>query len=172
MHNHRFFGYQRMYAWFCLLLISGCGYHLVGQGSGNSVIPRDTPLSVQADSAAAQPLARSLAERLAQRGYQLAVADSKSGVVLRITQVIAQLRPVAYDASGLAVQYRLTLTGDVILHHEGSSEPLWVSHGISEQGDIFASGGPTEVDAQRSRVMEQLRQQWVQKALAQLLSGF
>ncbi len=150
--------------------LAGCGYHLVGQGE-SSVLPAGASLVVRADDETGRNMAKALARMLIDRGYSLARDTAQASTyVLHIRHVTERFLPVAYDASGLAVQYRLSLRADATLI-QGENE-RWRSDTLHVQGDVFANGGPTEIDAQRSQVRRQLQEAWVRKCLARLLSGF
>jgi|UPI00037AB0C6 outer membrane lipopolysaccharide assembly protein LptE/RlpB len=153
-----------------LLLLAACGYHLVGQGDGAGLIQKDEVVYAQADSAVAQTLRDDLAQELERRGYSISDDAGVAAVALHIRQASEQLNPSAYDASGLAVQYRLILRADAVLWR--NNEEIWRADAITVEGDVFASGGPSDIDAQRASVSQQLHKAWVRRAMAQLQSGF
>jgi len=153
-----------------LLFLFGCGYHLVGQGDGAGLINKNEAIYVQADKKLGQVLRQKLIRQLEQRGYTIVENVALSAVALHLQHSNEVLAPSAYDTSGLAVQYRLTVQADASLWRNG--EEIWRADAIIAQGDVFASGGPTDIEAQRSSVAAQLYQAWVRQCLAQLQSGF
>ncbi|MDQ6979406.1 MAG: LPS assembly lipoprotein LptE [Mariprofundaceae bacterium] len=153
-----------------MLLLTACGYHLVGQGEGAGLIQKNEVIYAQADSAVAQTLRDDLVKELERRGYSISDDSAITAVSLHIRQASEQLSPSAYDASGLAVQYRLTLRADAVLWRDGAE--VWRADAVTVQGDVFASGGPSDIEAQQSSVSQQLHKAWVRRAMAQLQSGF
>jgi len=153
-----------------LLLLAACGYHLVGQGDGAGLIQKNEVVYAQADSAVTQTLRDDLAKELERRGYIISADSSIAAVSLHIRQASEQLSPSAYDASGLAVQYRLTLRASAVLWRDGVE--VWRADAITVQGDVFASGGPTDIEAQQASVSQQLHKAWGRRCMAQLQSGF
>lgn len=153
-----------------LLFLFACGYHLVGQGSGSGLLHVGESIYVQANSETGQILRQKLVRQLEQRGYTIVEEAALASVALHLQQSSESLAPSAYDSSGLAVQYRLTIQADAILLRKG--EEVWRANAIQVQGDVFASGGPTDIEAQRENVAGQLHKAWVRQCLAQLQSGF
>lgn len=152
------------------LLLAACGYHLVGQGGDAGLIETGELVHVQADNEQGKILVRQLKVQLQRRGYTLVDSSSEAKAQLHIQHASEKLSPTAYDASGLAVQYRLTIQADASLWRGG--EEVWREAAINASGDIFASGGPSDVDAQQRTVSHQLQQSWVRECVARLQSGF
>ncbi|MDQ6975542.1 MAG: LptE family protein [Mariprofundaceae bacterium] len=153
----------------CLLLF-GCGYHLVGQGNDAGLIQSNETIYVQADQGLGKILSQKLIRELKKRGYNIIEDANLAGVALHLQHSSETLVPSAYDSTGLAVQYRLMVQADVSLWRKG--EEIWRADRIVTRGDVFASGGPTDIEAQKNTVAKQLYQAWVRQCLAQLQSGF
>jgi len=160
------------------LLLTSCGYHLVGHGDSAGVIPADVKtVSLQATNAAANSLLPELRRRFSSRGseeYTLVdvdkVEDPEAHAAVRLEQASEQFVPSAYDAAGEATQYRLTISGNIRIYRSGKL--LWESGAISESGDVFVTGGPIGAEASRSRIQRDLRSQWATRAWSRLSSGF
>ncbi|MDQ6954057.1 MAG: adenosylmethionine-8-amino-7-oxononanoate aminotransferase, partial [Mariprofundaceae bacterium] len=75
-----------------------------------------------------------------------------------------------FDTSGIANQYRVVVSASLRVLQSGKT--LWVSGDILRSGDVFATGGAIAIAAQKERIAEALRDEWVQKALGRLRSGF
>jgi len=171
------------------LLLSSCGYHLVGQGNGQSgsAIPADvTSVSVESFSAAID-LATGLKRELSgSESYKVVSAkavtdqsvdgpvgapiDESAHAVVRIEQLSESFVPSAYDVSGVATQYRMTLRGSIGIYR--GDERVWVSGSISKSGDVFVAGGPSGIEASRKRIREDLVKEWVYAAASRIHSGF
>ena len=160
------------------LILGSCGYHLVGHGDGAGVIPADVKtVSLQATNAVAETLLPELKRHFStkgDKGYELVDADkihdAEVHVDVRLEQASEQFSPSAYDRSGVATQYRLTISGNIRIYRSGKL--LWESGAISESGDVFVTGGPVGVEASRSRIQRDLRKQWATRVWSRLSSGF
>jgi len=159
-----------------LLLPASCGYRLVGQGGESGVIPAEVmTLSVQATNTIARGLAPGLKRQLA-RGGRYAVVSGKEPVddathaLLRIDQASELFAPSAYDASGIATQYRMRLTAAVRIYRAGKL--FWESGAIVVAGDVFVAGGPASIESSRERIRRDLQKEWVQTVMARIRSGF
>jgi len=160
------------------LLLTSCGYHLVGHGDSAGVIPADVKtVSLQATNEVAKALLPELKRRFSSsgsKGYALVdiekVEDPEAHASVRLEQASEQFLPSAYDTTGVATQYRLTIAGNIRIYRSGKL--LWESGAISESGDVFVTGGPVGAEASRNRIQRDLRTQWVTRAWSRLSSGF
>jgi len=158
------------------LLLSSCGYHLVGQGDGRGVIPEDVlTVSLEAKGETAEQMQLLLKRQMAgSEHYKVVashdVADEQTHAVLHIEQASESFVPSAYDQSGLATQYRMTIRGSVRLMRQG--EKLWDSGVITRSDDVFVAGGPTGIESSRKRIREDLQKEWVYAVWGRINSGF
>ena len=160
------------------MVLTSCGYHLVGHGDGTGVIPADVKtVSLQATNETAETLMPELKRHFltkSDRGYELVdigkAQDSEAHAAVRLEQASERFVPIAYDTTGVATQYRLIISGNIRIYR--SSKLLWESGAISESGDVFVTGGPAGVEASRSRIQRDLRKQWAIRAWNRLSSGF
>jgi len=156
-----------------LLLLSSCGYHLVGHGGGAGAIPADVHTVTITGNAEAQLLSM-LRQRLTSERYQLIDsapgADTAHHALLHVRIDPLAFVPSAYDLSGVATQYRMIFTGSLMLEQDGKT--LWQSGPIQRQGDVYVSGGPASIDASRTRLLSDLQKQWVSDAVGRVHSGF
>jgi len=153
--------------------LSACGYHLVGQGGDAGVIPEDATQVVVMATGNSGKLLRVFRQKLAQSGDVPLVSskDADSDAVeIRMEYVSESMSASAFDASGIANQYRVTISASLRVLQSGKE--LWASEVISVSGDVFVSGGAVAIEAHKERVSEALRDEWVQKALGRLRSGF
>jgi len=155
-------------------VLAACGYHLAGHGEGRSAIPPDVrTLSIQAAPASKEfvPLLRQriLAE---SHGYSVTdnPADPTHHAVLRMNHRPERFVPVAYDAVGVATQYRLAISGEIAVYQQG--KVIWQSGLVTVQGDVFTTGGPASIEASRRRLADDLRDEWMRNVWARLRAGF
>ncbi|MDQ6953566.1 MAG: hypothetical protein Q9M15_08570 [Mariprofundaceae bacterium] len=158
----------------CALILSACGYHLVGQGGISNVVPKDAvALQVQilsGDDALLAVAEKSLVQRMALPLFKK--NDESKDAVLHIYIEHAQesMRATSFDGSGVANQYRLTISGRMRVLYQDKER--WQSGVVAVQGDVFATGGAVVIEAQRESVAKSLRTQWIQQVLQRMYSGF
>jgi len=158
------------------LALSACGYHLVGQGGHSGVIPEDATQLVVVTRAKTEALAKVFRAKLAQSGELPVVAlnnvthEDEHSIEIRLENVAETMRASAFDTSGIANQYRVTISASLRVLQSGKE--LWESEVMTVSGDVFVSGGAVAIEAHKQRVSKALRDEWVQKALGRLRSGF
>ena len=164
-------------AWLALAacaLLTSCGYHLVGHGGGSGAIPADVQTVSISVSSNDPKVASQLRRRLTSAHY--AVIDAKnitapgSHAVIRVNLAPVSFAPSAYDASGVASQYGMVFSGSLAVDRNGKT--IWQSGTIQAQGSVYVSGGPASIEASRNRLLQDLRQDWIQDAVGRLRSGF
>jgi len=178
MSDCSMFGRKAVVSMMFAMALSSCGYHLVGHGDNAGVIPADVEtVSLQATNEAAKALLPELKRRFMAKGsrsYALVdvgkAEDADAHADIRLEQVSEQYVASAYDATGVATQYRLTISGNIRIYRSGKL--LWESGAISESGSVFVVGGPVGSEASRSRIQRDLRKQWITRAWSRLSSGF
>ncbi|MDQ7002807.1 MAG: hypothetical protein Q9N02_09005 [Ghiorsea sp.] len=156
------------------LLLSSCGYHLVGQGE-STVIPHGVETAwLEADaSSQGQALQLELAALWQENSRLPALHDvkpNKAHVTVRIEQVHETFSPIGFDAAGLAVQYRLSISATLRMYQAGSL--IWQASGVLVSADVFAGNDPSVIESERARLTKQLQISWAKSALARLQSGF
>jgi len=157
-----------------ILALSGCGYHLVGHGGDSGAIPADVQAVSLVGNADAQLLSQ-LRQRLQSDRYAIIDAADTTGehtthAMLHINLAPLTFTPSAFDATGIATQYRMIFSGALLLEQQGKT--LWQSGPIQRQGDVFVTGGPTSIEASRQRLLSDLQQQWLSDAVGRIRSGF
>ncbi|ATX81123.1 Outer membrane lipoprotein LptE/RlpB (LPS assembly) [Mariprofundus ferrinatatus] len=157
------------------LLLSGCGYHLVGHGDGIGAIPADVrTVSLIVRGSSDRQLEPMLRQRLKSDSYALIepqdVIDQEAHANLHVNMSRLIFTPSAYDAAGVETEYRMVFSGSLMLEREGKA--IWQSGVIRSHGDVYVAGGPASIEASRERLYDDLRKQWLQDALGRLRSGF
>jgi len=151
------------------LLLSGCGYHLVGQGQ-NGVLTGSKTVALVAYSLPARYVTV-FRSKLEQAGYSVRDKSQRDvDAVLLLRQDSVRYTPSAYDKAGIATQYRMTISGHLTV--EKNRKAVWNSGNVTSSGDIFVAGGPASIEASRVRLEEDLQRQWLRDIWARLQSGF
>lgn len=167
-------------AWLLLVLlgVAGCGYHLVGQGGGSAI-----PQGVESAAlwASSDATGKALLAEFQHVWVQyptlpmLSEGQGEKHVVLRIEQAKNTFVPVAFDALGLAIQYRLSMSGILNMYQEQAL--LWSSGTVLVSANVFgdsasSANNPSIVEAERETLTEQLHVRWAEQAMSRLKSGF
>lgn len=160
-----------------LLVLGGCGYHLAGHGDGGVIGSDIRTVSVQGFGVSDQlqiafknQLSRSYGAQLTVISPSQEIEDEDRHMQIRLEQGGEAFVPSAYDTSGVATQYRLTVGANVRLYQGG--KVIWESGVIQAAGDVYAVGGPSGIEASKSRLLRDLHKQWAVRAVQQLRSGF
>ncbi|MDQ6958776.1 MAG: hypothetical protein Q9M24_06650 [Mariprofundaceae bacterium] len=154
----------------CLTLaLNGCGYHLAGQGRG--VVPEDVSIvNVTGTDASARTILPAWRRYVGDHAKGFVVGADHADAELRLGAISESFNPVSYDVSGVAITYRLSRSGSISLWRKNVR--IWSSGAISVQGDVYAVGGPTSIEASRARLRRDLDRQWMREAWLKLVSGF
>lgn len=113
-----------------LVLVTGCGYALVGRGSN---IPEDVrrvylePLENRTTrSQVEQFLTQAIADELVTRQrFVLAASDAEADAILEGAVVAFVVTPVTFGADGRASEYEITITAQMSFKRTGSDDVLW-----------------------------------------------
>ena len=156
------------------LTLFSCGYHLVGHGT-ETVIPEGVSTATLETLPGVN--VRNLLEELKylwrQKSDLPALSSEKVNpeqVTLRIEGSKIVFTASAFDASGLAIQYRLSISAALNMYQHNSL--IWSSGDVIESADIFEGADPSVTEAERERYTEQLNKEWAKDVLSRLRSGF
>jgi len=156
------------------LYLNACGYHLVGQGK--SLVMPASVVSASLESTSNQegkPLLRELRILWEKNEYLPPLQDeefSQKHVVMRVEQSSQSFHAIAFDASGIALQYRLQLSASLNMYQEGNL--IWQSGLVSVAANMYEASDPSVVEAEKTKLTAQLQQQWANQVMASLQSGF
>jgi len=161
---------KRLLAAVCLALaLNHCGYHLAGQGRG--VMPDDVSIvKIAGTSEVDANLLSAWRRYVSDHARGFVVGEDNADAELRMGAISESFTPASFDASGVAVSYRFSRSGSISLWRKNVR--IWSSGSISVQGDVFAVGGPSSIDASKSRLRRDLDRQWIREAWIKLSSGF
>ncbi len=153
----------------CLTLILGaCGYHLAGRGRG--AVPEDVHIVRVTGAKTSHGLLSAFRRYVSNHADGFTVGKKGASAELRMGTISESFAPVTFNASGVAVSYRLSRSGSISLWRKDVR--LWDSGPISAQGVVYAVGGPSSIEASKNRLRRDLDRQWIRKAWMSLSSGF
>jgi len=127
-----------------VLVLSGCGYHLVGESVG---LPEDVhSLSVgtltnrSREHGLEKTLAFAMEREIHERGHFRMEEDAAGGdAVISGTIRDVHVVPVAFDSNDQAVQYEIDMTVDLVLTRQRDGKVLWKVRGLRETDEYSAS---------------------------------
>ncbi len=164
--------------WLGLLLVSGCGYTLVGQGS----LP-DHIKTIAIPTFENETLEKGLEEVITQavideyvRGGKLRlVAEAQADAVLwGVIRSFNDDDVVTYNERNDPESYKLTIEIDIEIKDLVKDAILWKTEGLSEDGDF--KGGPdvniTEQEDNENDALEEVAKELAQKIRALSTEGF
>lgn len=160
-----------------LLVLSGCGYALVGRGSN---LPADIknvyirPLENRTPrSQVEQELTRAIAEEMVQR-QRFAVLGGPEGADAELSGAVVfyGATPVTFDPSGRATEYEISLTAQIVFKRIGQDQPIW-----SNDRYTFRETYPIEATNEdyvdlEDEAIERAAERFAETMVSDLLEGF
>jgi outer membrane lipopolysaccharide assembly protein LptE/RlpB len=160
-----------------LLVLSGCGYALVGRGSN---LPADIksvyirPLENRTPrSQVEQALTRAIAEEMVRR-QRFSVLGNPEGADAELSGAVVGFgaTPVTFDPSGRATEYEISLTAQIAFKRTGQDQPIWSNdrYNFRETYPIDATN-QNYVDLEDDAI-ERASERFAETMVSDLLEGF
>ncbi len=160
-----------------ILLITACGYSLVGRSStlppSIRVIRFQTLANQTARVGVEQRLSREIARELASRGRFSVQADA-GGADAELSGAVTgfSLYPVAFDASGRAQEYQVRITARVSLKTLPEGKSLWENPSYTFQENYaFSTSAASYVDRENEAI-DRVAERFAESFVSSLLEGF
>ena len=164
------------------LLLSGCGYALVGRGS---TLPADVkrvyvaPLeNLTTRSQVEQILTRAVAnELLTRRRFEVVNQAAGADAVLKGKVTSFSVRPVAFDASGLANRFEISVLADMRFERPprgGALEPtvIWANSRYSFREDYPLQEASANYFDRENLAIEETAENFAETLVTDILEGF
>jgi outer membrane lipopolysaccharide assembly protein LptE/RlpB len=159
-----------------LLILTGCGYALVGRGSN---LPPDIktvylkPFENRTGrSQVEQFVTRAIADELVKR-QRFAVVASPTGADAEISGAVAGYgaTPITFDNTGRATQYEISIVAQISFKRTGADKPIWSNdrYNFRETYPVDASSGFVNFEDQ---AIERASTRFAQTVVSDLLEGF
>jgi outer membrane lipopolysaccharide assembly protein LptE/RlpB len=160
-----------------LMILSGCGYALVGRASNLPADIRNVyirPLENRTPrSQVEQALTRAIAEEMVQR-QRFSVLGGPEGADAELSGVVVFFgaTPVTFDPSGRATEYEISLTAQIAFKRIGQDEPIWSNdrYTFRETYPIQATN-ENYVDLEDDAI-ERAAERFAETMVSDLLEGF
>lgn len=163
-----------------ILLLTGCGYNLVGRASN---IPEDIqriyvePLENSTSRAQVeQILTRAISdELLTRRRYEVVNTAAEADAVLKGNVLTFVVRPVTFDADGLANNFEVSISADMKFQRTPSGgdegEVIWANSRY-----VFRQDYPLEEEGaffdRENTAIESTSEEFARTLVTDLLEGF
>lgn len=161
-----------------LLVLTGCGYALVGRGSN---IPEDVrsvylqPLANRTQrSQVEQALTRAVADELVTR-QRFAVVGSEAEAAAEILGAVTGfgVTPVTFDAEGRATEYEISITAQITFKRVGAEGAvLWKSDRYTFRENYPVDPSAADYFDREDQAIEEASKRFAETLVTNLLEGF
>jgi len=161
-----------------VLLLTGCGYALVG--SGNSLDPKIHTISVPAfvnkttRVELEQRVTQAVADEFVSRGrLRLVTLPSEADAILRGSIDSFGINPVAFNEQGRATQYQISITAKIeLLDHRADDKVLWKNDQYRFTENYQIDTNSTDAFDQETRAISEIAVRFAETLVTNLLEGF
>ena len=159
-----------------VLLLAGCGYRFAGGGEAIDPAIRtvfvETFANKTSEAHAESIFRAAFIDRFVREGrFKLAGSRGEADALCRGTIRSLQTSPLAYKASDLAAEERITATLEIYFEQRESGRIIWSDGAFTERADYpFASVGARE--AGRKNALARLAGDAAERAYRLMIAGF
>jgi hypothetical protein len=159
------------------LLLSGCGYALVGHSNflDPSIRTIEVPAFVNRTTRVEleQRVTQSVAQELVSRGrFQLVTSATGADVILRGSIDSFSIFPIAFE-SGRATRYQISITAAIeLIDHRKGDKVLWKNDQYRFTEDYEVNVGNTDAFDQETRAIQEIAVRFAEGLVTNLLEGF
>lgn len=161
------------------VLLSGCGYHLVGTTSFLPDDVRDLYVRTFSNQTTWADVDQRIAEALNQewvrrRRFQLVNDEADAQVVLGGTITSVTIAPVTFDERGRATEYQMTLRAEVWLDDVRGDEPerLWEDKAFQRRTSYTVDVSAVDYFDRQVEAMDVLAVEFARALVSAVLEGF
>lgn len=162
-----------------MLLLSGCGYALVGR-SQNLLPPSVKTIQVPAfvnrttRVELEQRVTQAVAEEFVSRGrLRLATQAKEADVILRGSIDSFAIYPVGFNEQGRATQYQVAITAAIeLVDHRADDKVLWKNDQYRFTENYQVNLESTDAFDQESRAIREIAVRFAETLVTNLLEGF
>ena len=160
-----------------LVVLSGCGYGLVGRTStlpaSIKTLAFETLVNQTPRVGVEQRLSREISRELASRG-RFHVQAQASGADASLTGVVTgfDLYPVAFDEQGRAREYQVRITARVKLTNLADEKVIWENPSYTFQDNYsFSTSAASYVDRENEAI-DRVAERFASSLVSNILEGF
>ena len=161
-----------------LLLLTGCGYSLVGHSNFLSpdvhtiqvptFVNRTTRVELE------QFVTQSVSDEMVARGrLRLVTAPDQADVILRGSIDSFGIFPIAFNQQGFATQYQISITANIALvDHRNEDKVLWKNDQYRFTENYEVSNASADASSQETRAIREIAVRFSETLVTNLLEGF
>jgi outer membrane lipopolysaccharide assembly protein LptE/RlpB len=160
-----------------LLLLSGCGYGLVGRGNflDPTIKTIEIPAFVNRTTRVEleQRVTQAVAEEFVSRGrLSLVTSSSEADAILRGSIDTFNIFPIAFS-QGRATRYQISITAMIeLLDHRAEDKVLWKNDQYRFTENYEVNLGTTDAFDQETRAIQEIAVRFAEGLVTNLLEGF
>jgi len=162
-----------------LVVVAGCGYHLVGT---TSYLPEELQTlhvrTFENDTTWAdmdQRLGEALAQELVRRRrFVLVESEEQADAILEGRIIALHVTPVTIDSDGRATEYQMTLTAEARIADVSGDEPevLWEDKRFSRRSSYEVDESAEDYFDRQMIAMDELSREYARGLITAVLEGF
>jgi len=161
-----------------LLALAGCGYALVGHS--NFLDPKVRSIQVPAfvnrttRVELEQRVTQAVADEFVSHGrLKLVATPSEADAILKGSIDSFGIFPIAFNSSGLATQYQISITANIeLLDHRNEDKVLWKNDQYRFTESYQVTLLSNDASEQESRAIQDIAVRFAESLVANLLEGF
>ena len=162
-----------------LLLLTGCGYGLVGNAN-NLLPPTVHTISVPAfvnkttRVELEQRVTQAVADEFVSRGrLRLVSVPKDADVILRGSIDSFGIFPIAFNQQGRATQYQISITAKIeLIDHRNEDKVLWKNDQYRFTENYEVNSVSADASAQETRAIREIAVRFAETLVTNLLEGF
>lgn len=161
-----------------LLLLTGCGYALVGRSNflDPTIRTIEVPAFVNRTTRVEleQRVTQAVADEFVSRGRLRLVTNAKDAhVILRGSIDSFGLNPIAYNELGRATQYQISITAKIeLIDHRNDDKVLWKNDQYRFTENYQVNFETTDAFDQETRAIREIAERFAETLVTNLLEGF
>ncbi len=161
---------------FFLLVGAGCGYRLGGEGFGPSPEIRSiaipTFINETYEAGIETIVTNALLRELIKDRRVKVVGEDEADAIMEGTVKSFSISSVAYDPTGVVLEYRTWVALDVILKRNKKGEVLWSKRGLMESDVYRVSSDVLLTEAEKERAIQKIARELARRIRRRLFEGF
>jgi len=161
-----------------LLLLSGCGYALVGHSNflSSNIHTIEVPAFVNRTTRVEleQLVTQSVADEMVARGrLKLVSTPADADVILRGSIDSFGIFPIAFNPQGFATQYQISITANIeLVDHRNEDKVLWKNDQYRFTENYEVNSVSADASAQETRAIREIAVRFAETLVTNLLEGF
>ena len=157
------------------LVGTGCGYRLGGEGFSPSPEIKSIAIPTFAngtyEAGIETVVTNALLAELVRDGRMKVKSEDEADAVMQGTVILYRTSSVAYDPSGIVLQYRTWISLDVVVRRGKRGTILWSERGLTESEVYRVSSEVLLTEADKDRAIERISAELARRIRRSLFGG-